>query len=153
MACHSAKLSRYSLIRFSAQIHYLGRSTSMKRLLRLFVSALMAFPAFLFVGANIAQAQPTPPPGTWPVSATLDYSFCEKGQCHPSHPVISTNITWGPISSQRMIFATTRVIFGPFHLKKDSILGASKKAPPTTYRVEVWARSPAFYGPDGQFAG
>ncbi|MEP6601429.1 MAG: hypothetical protein ABJB49_06405 [Nitrospirota bacterium] len=125
----------------------------MKRLLRGVVPALAGFLAFLSVGASNARAQPTPPPGTWPVSATLDYFFCEKGECHPSHPVISTSITWGPVSSQRMVFATTRVVFGPFHLKKDSVLGTSKTAPPTTYRVEIWARSPAFYGPDGQFAG
>src|SRR5690242_17698583 len=100
--------------------------------------------------SNRAGAQPA---NQWPVDATLSYFFCERGECNPSHPVINGAVTFGPRTSSRRIFNTTRVTFGPFHLTRGVDVTGKTKAPPSTYHVEVWGRSPAFYTPDGKFAG
>jgi hypothetical protein len=105
---------------------------------------------FACVSLNHAGAQPA---NQWPVDATLSYFFCERGECNVSHPVISGTINFGPHTSSRRVFNTTQVTFGPFHLTRGVDFTGTTKAPPSTFHVEVWARSPAFYGPDEKFAG
>jgi hypothetical protein len=113
-----------------------------------FLSTLM----FVWISSMVAGAQPAE---NWPVTSTLSYSFCDKGQCNVSHPTISGSIFYGPEANPRRLFKTPRVIFGPFHLTRRINLadGSTTAAPSSTYHVEVWARSPAFYGADGRFAG
>ena len=100
--------------------------------------------------SNSAGAQPA---NQWPVDANLSYFYCAPKECNPSHPVISGSINFGPGTSMRRLFNTTQVTFGPFHLSHASDVVGKAVPPPATFRVEVWARSPAFYGPDGKFAG
>src|SRR4051794_2010389 len=102
------------------------------------------------IGPSRAGAQPANP---WPVDATLNYFFCEKGECNVSHPVINGSITFGPHTSMRRIFNTTKVTFGPFHLNRGIDMRTTMKAPPSVFRVELWGRSPAFYDSNGRFAG
>src|SRR5215831_10923382 len=107
----------------------------------------------LILGCVLSNSAGAQPENQWPVDATLSYFYCERGECNVSHPVISGAINFGPHTSFRRVFNTTQVTFGPFHLRRSVDVTGTTKAPPATFHVEVWARSPAFYGSDGKFAG
>jgi hypothetical protein len=99
---------------------------------------------------NRAEAQTNQ---EWPVDATLEFFYCEKGQCNPSHPIKTATIAWGSGTSSRRIFPSTPVTFGPFRLVTNYVTGDNTTSiPPATFHVEVWARSPAFYDSNGRFA-
>jgi hypothetical protein len=99
---------------------------------------------------------PAPRVVDWVTPATLSYQECigaePNGLCgqhsvhHEKHVTFST-------FDKRKVVPTAKVRFGPFHLSKRSrdyseegVVGSGSAV---EYRVSVWARSPAVYGPSG----
>jgi hypothetical protein len=111
-------------------------------------------------GGGVLSYDPDPVPAdvsVWNSPATLAYHACRDGSgqrlCGLNKPADTTRtVGFGTVESRKVV-PNAKVRFGPFHLKKTSLIIPSGDSPTATFTVSVWARSPAVYGANGAFLG